>query len=165
MTNEIHDLCRLHPLSQSSNYITCLADVSIFDNCIPQRQLVSYSVTRPFLSLRRVWFVRLIVAHAHICMVSQHDCIAKLSGSKTVHLSGFIVDTQHLCNEASNCQLITKVTSFTGLEGSGSPTSIELLPCWGDQSDSCSSWTLASHNQLTLQCELMKPHICYICRE
>ena len=44
----------------------CLADVSIllsetamFDNCVPRRQLGSCSVTRPFLSLRRVWLVRL----------------------------------------------------------------------------------------------------------
>ena len=29
------------------------------DNCVPQRQLGSCSVTRPFLSLRRVWLARL----------------------------------------------------------------------------------------------------------
>ena len=35
VTNEIHRLCRLHPLSWSSNYVTmCLADVSILlSNC------------------------------------------------------------------------------------------------------------------------------------
>ena len=27
----------------------------VFDNCVPRRQLDSCSVTRPFLSLRRVW--------------------------------------------------------------------------------------------------------------
>ena len=29
VTNEIHALCRLHLLSWSSNYVTCLSDVSI----------------------------------------------------------------------------------------------------------------------------------------
>ena len=29
VTNEIHTLHRLHPLSWSSNYVTCLVDVSI----------------------------------------------------------------------------------------------------------------------------------------
>ena len=29
------------------------------DNCVPQRQLGSCSVTRPFLSLRKVWLARL----------------------------------------------------------------------------------------------------------
>ena len=49
------------------NYVTmCLADISIllpnhmFDNCVPLRQLSSCSVTRPFLSLQRVWLVRLV---------------------------------------------------------------------------------------------------------
>ena len=28
VTNEIHALCRLHLLSWSNNYVTCLADVS-----------------------------------------------------------------------------------------------------------------------------------------
>ena len=46
------------------NYVTtCLADVSILlPNCyvrIPQRQLGSCSMTRPFLSLWRVWLARL----------------------------------------------------------------------------------------------------------
>ena len=49
------------------NYVTtCLADVSIllpittmFDNCVPWRQLGSCSVTRTFLSLQRVWLARL----------------------------------------------------------------------------------------------------------
>ena len=48
------------------NYITtCLADVSIYyltamiDNCVPWRQLGSYIVTRPFLSLWRGCLARL----------------------------------------------------------------------------------------------------------
>ena len=47
------------------NYVTCLADVSILlptamvDNCISRQWLSSCSVTRPFLSLRRVWLARL----------------------------------------------------------------------------------------------------------
>ena len=32
---------------------------AIVDNCIPRQQLGSCSMTRPFLSLRRVWLVRL----------------------------------------------------------------------------------------------------------
>ena len=32
---------------------------AMFDNCVPRRQLGSCSVTRPFLSLRRVWLARL----------------------------------------------------------------------------------------------------------
>ena len=48
------------------NYVTtCLVDVSILlpnhyvQYCVPQQQLGSYSVTRPFLSLRKVWLARL----------------------------------------------------------------------------------------------------------
>ena len=39
------------------NYVTCLADylTAMVNNCVPWRQLSSCSVTRPFLSLRRVW--------------------------------------------------------------------------------------------------------------
>ena len=33
--------------------------ITMVDNCVPQRQLSSCSVTRPFLSLRRVWLARL----------------------------------------------------------------------------------------------------------
>ena len=33
---------------------------AMFDNCVPRQQLSSCSMTRPFLSLRRVWFVRLV---------------------------------------------------------------------------------------------------------
>ena len=40
-----------------SYYLTAM-----FDNCFPQRQLGSYSVTRPFLSLRRVWLARLALS-------------------------------------------------------------------------------------------------------
>ena len=52
------------------NYvILCLADVSIllpamFDNCIPRQQRGSCSMTRPFLSLGRVWLVRLAADQA-----------------------------------------------------------------------------------------------------
>ena len=38
----------------ASYYLTVMVD-----NCVPRRQLGSCSVTRPFLSLRRVWLVRL----------------------------------------------------------------------------------------------------------
>ena len=38
----------------ASYYLTAM-----FNNCVPQRQLRSCNVTRPFLSLRRVWLVRL----------------------------------------------------------------------------------------------------------
>ena len=31
---------------------------AVFDNCFPRRQLGSYSMTRPFLSLQRVWLAR-----------------------------------------------------------------------------------------------------------
>ena len=34
--------------------------IAMVDNCIPQRQLGSCIVTRPFLSLQRVWLVRLV---------------------------------------------------------------------------------------------------------
>ena len=61
VTNEICALHRLHPLSWSSNYVTmCLVDVSIFyltvlfDNCVPQLQLISCNLTRPFLSAEGV---------------------------------------------------------------------------------------------------------------
>ena len=61
VTNQICALRRLPQLSWSNNYITCLVDVSIlllaamFDNCVSWRQLGGCSVTRPFLSLWRVW--------------------------------------------------------------------------------------------------------------
>ena len=38
----------------ASCYLTTMVD-----NCVPQRQLGSCSVTRPFLSLQRVWLARL----------------------------------------------------------------------------------------------------------
>ena len=38
----------------ASYYLTAM-----FDNCVPRWQLGSCSVTRPFLSLRRVWLARL----------------------------------------------------------------------------------------------------------
>ena len=38
----------------ASCYLTAMVD-----NCVPQRQLSSCSVTRPFLSLQRVWLARL----------------------------------------------------------------------------------------------------------
>ena len=59
MTNQIHTLRRLRPLSWGSNYVICLADVSIllsvvFDNCISRRQLDGCCVTRPFLFVKGV---------------------------------------------------------------------------------------------------------------
>ena len=35
---------------------------TMFDNCIPRRQLISCNMTRQFLSLRRVWLARLCAA-------------------------------------------------------------------------------------------------------
>ena len=37
------------------------------NNCVPRQQLGNYSVTRPFLSLRRVWLARL---HYIVCMLT-----------------------------------------------------------------------------------------------
>ena len=56
VTSEVCTLCRLDPLSWSSNYVTCLADVSIVIS------IADCSVTRPFISLRRVWLVRLVAS-------------------------------------------------------------------------------------------------------
>ena len=66
VTNQIRTLCRSHPLSWStitsrvqwmsaSYYLT-----TMFNNSVPWRQLGSDSVTRPFLSMRRVWLARLL---------------------------------------------------------------------------------------------------------
>ena len=64
LTNQIHALRRLHPLSWSSNYVVCLADVSILlsNCCVPRQQPDGCSMTGPFLSLQRVWL-------ASLCMV------------------------------------------------------------------------------------------------
>ena len=122
----------------ASYYLTAL-----FDNCISQRQLVSYSVTRPFLSAKGV-----------VCETNSCTCTHMHGQLTWLHCqAGWFKNSASIrlqCWHPTPVQSgrITKATSFTGQEGSGSPTSIELLPCWGDQSDSCSSWTLASHNQL-----------------
>ena len=66
VTNQIRALRRSHLLSWSTimsrvqrisvfYYLT-----AVFDNCIPWRQLGSCSVTRPVLSLHRVWLARLL---------------------------------------------------------------------------------------------------------
>ena len=59
VTNQIHALRRLHPLS-CSTIMSRVEQISVFyyliavfDNCVPQRQLGS-CVTRPILSLQRV---------------------------------------------------------------------------------------------------------------
>ena len=49
-----HEVQLCHVFS-GSYYLT-----TVFDNCIPQRQLGSCSVTRPVLSLHRVWLARLL---------------------------------------------------------------------------------------------------------
>ena len=66
VTNQICALRRLHPLSWSTITSQRIQQMSAFyyltamaDNCIPQQQLGSCNVTRPFLSLRRVWLARL----------------------------------------------------------------------------------------------------------
>ena len=50
------------------NYITCLMMsasyylIVMFDNYVPRQQLSSFSMTRPFLSLWRVWLPRLVIS-------------------------------------------------------------------------------------------------------
>ena len=65
VTNQICALCRSHPLSWST-ITSCVQEMSasyyltaMVDNCIPWQQFGSCSVTRPFLSLQRVWLARL----------------------------------------------------------------------------------------------------------
>ena len=68
VTNQIHALRKSDLLSwntimshvQQISAFYCLT--AMFDNCVPRRQLGSCSVTGPFLSLRRVWLVRLGVS-------------------------------------------------------------------------------------------------------
>ena len=47
--------------SRCQHLITVLLPslATMFDNCIPQQQLISCNMTRQFLSLRRVWLARL----------------------------------------------------------------------------------------------------------
>ena len=85
MTNQICTLCRSHPLSWST--ITLSASyylTAMFDNCIPWRQLGSCGVTRPFLSLRRVWLARLLKKSERASLILQ------VPGNK-VRISGFII--------------------------------------------------------------------------
>ena len=59
VTNEICTVRRLHLLSWSSSYLRVLVDVSIllsamFNDCVPQQQLIRCSMTTPFLPAKGV---------------------------------------------------------------------------------------------------------------
>ena len=58
VTNQIHtvDRIRCHGVQSCRVLSRCLT--AVFDNCIPRQQLDGCSVTRLFLSMRRVWLVR-----------------------------------------------------------------------------------------------------------
>ena len=63
MANQIRALCRSHLLSWSTSCVKWMSAscylTAVVDNCVSRQQLCSCSVTRPFLSLQRVWLARL----------------------------------------------------------------------------------------------------------
>ena len=87
VTNQIHTLCRSHPLSWST-IMSCVKRMSasyltaVFDNCVPHRQLNGCSMTRPFLSLRRVWHVR-----QHVFLIKEVNSLV----SKNLILTSFLL--------------------------------------------------------------------------
>ena len=71
-------------IMSASYYLTAMVD-----NCVPRRQLGSCSVTRPFLSLRRVWLVRLHVMIDLYRLLSGHSVpciILEVKG----HISNYV---------------------------------------------------------------------------
>ena len=135
VTNEIRTLHRLHLLSWSSNSFTiCLANVSyitaLFDNCVPRRQLVRCSVTRPFLSLQRVWLPKLHV-HPHIC----HPHICTLTSAPS-HLHPHIYTHTHRVWETvffkkAEGSLADNVPSFFNISVCGSVPPQQNSQCSG----------------------------------
>ena len=66
----------------SASYLT-----AVFDNCVPHRQLNGCSMTRPFLSLRRVWLVRhVFLIKEVICLVPNNGEILILTSNQSAHV-------------------------------------------------------------------------------
>ena len=96
---------------------------TLFDHCIPRWQLVSCSVTRPFLYLRRVWLVRLQGTQPcslHSLPHTRQHCMPCSSTTKVHNItdSFCIEDRPHLPfsavthNMTSPCTLIMHYTSM-----------------------------------------------------
>ena len=108
--NQIRALRRLHWLSWStitscfqwmsaSYYLTAMVDI-----CIPLQQLGSCSMTRPFLSLRRVWLARLVKHKFNVVAVQPYACIPQV-------LSSFFRNYPH-CQPRMKCMLQLTMTQY-----------------------------------------------------
>ena len=73
-----------------------------FDNCIPRRELSSCGVTRPFLSLRRVWLARLLKKSEGASLIFQ------VPGNE-VRISGFIIFLGPLGKSGSSASPTTRL--------------------------------------------------------
>ena len=103
---------------------------AMVDNCVPWQQLNGCSVTRPFLSLRRVWHARLLPHEVALplLLVIQLFCIPCCTNSELLRQSWCVFSS--FC---SACGLLhhgsNQVASFPGLPSVYCSVCITPLPC------------------------------------
>ena len=83
-------------VKQMSAYLT-----AVFDNCILRQQLDGYSVTRLFLSMRRVWLVR-----QHVFLTKEVNSFVSNNGQILI-LPSFYIINQSAHVHVANCSGLT----------------------------------------------------------
>ena len=119
------------------------------DNCVPQQQLGSCSVTRPFLSVRRVWVARLFhipcsineransCTHIGSCLAATASC-AKWCTSRE-HTGTSVLHFSHIRWRMS--------TELSHVSASICKWDSLIWSSWSKTSSAVSSWTQSSKRE------------------